>query len=465
MPNSSLAEGWPGRGDLRERLFRPIWLAVPILKYNLTCYLLSQPYLLRIVFALIRRLRPIAVFGDLVVVTKHGDVQEVLDRSGDFNISDILGPNMPWGPFLLCLDWQEQHDAERQFLQEVVRPGDCDAVTKKVTARCSELIAAKRKVGELDVVTELCNEVMIDVVRYYFGIPIIDDNKQTMRILGDVGAFILVPPPAHSEGASRAYSGMDTLTKKVFDQITLQRQAVGTPPVEYTQADSLLTRLVKVMAKARCTASGPDWFDDDWIGRYITGLAATAGATAVRAATHAIDRLLASPAGLREARELAAKLQKGCDANAELRLRQIVYEALRFRPMVPLLVRYCPRETILAKGTDRARTVRGGATVIAAPIAGMFDPEVFENPSRFCSSRELSAYLHFGFGPHRCFGKYIADIVLVEITRALLLLPNLRRAPGSKGKIRHDGPVATSLWIAFDVPSAGAGVTPGGTPP
>jgi cytochrome P450 len=81
-------------------------------------------------------------------------------------------------------------------------------------------------------------------------------------------------------------------------------------------------------------------------------------------------------------------------------------------------------------------------------FAGMFDPEEFENPSRFSSNRKLAAYLHFRFGRHVCFGKDIADIVMVEIMRSLLLLPNLRRAPGSRGKICHDGPVATLLCVA-----------------
>jgi cytochrome P450 len=465
MPNSFLAEGRSGPVALWETLYRSIRLTVPILKYHLTCYLLSHPYPLRIVFALIRRLRPIAVFGNLVVVTKHCDVQEVLDRSGDFNVSDVLGPNMPWGPFMLCLDWQEQHDVERQLLQSVVRHDDLYAIKSKVAARCSEFIASKRKAGELDVV-ELCNDIIVDIIHCYFGVPIIDDDKQTMmRILGDVAAFILVKPPTDSQRANRSYAGMTALTKaltkKVFDQVTRERHAVGTPADELTETDDLLSRLVKL----RCAGGGPGWFDDDWIRRYITGLAATAGGATVRAESHAIDRLLAFPAGLREAQGLAAKLQSGCDANAELRLRQIVYEALRFRPMVPLVLRHGPRETILAKGTDRARMIPTGATVIVAAIAGMFDPEVFEHPSRFSSNRRLASYLHFGFGRHACFGRYVADIVMSEITRSLLLLPNLRRAPGSQGKIRHDGVVATSLCVAFGPASARAGATPGETPP
>jgi cytochrome P450 len=366
---------------------------------------------------------------------------------------------------MLCLDWQEQHDDERQHLQDVVRPDDADTITKKVAARCGELIAAKRTAGELDVV-DLCNDIIIDIIHCYFGVPVIDDNRQAMtRILGDVAAFILVKPPADSKRAKRSYAGMTTftesLTKKVFDEVARQRQAVGAPPGQHARTDDLLSRLVKV----RCAGGGPDWLDDDWIRRYVTGLAATAGGATVRAESHAMDRILAWPAGLREAQELAAKLQSGRDANAELRLRQLVYEALRFRPMVPLVVRHSPRETIIAKGTDRARTVPAGATVIAAAIAGMFDPEVFENPSRFSSNRKLSTYLHFGFGRHLCFGKFIADIVMVEITRSLLLLPNLRRAPGSRGKIRHDGPVATSLCVAFGPSSTGSGATPGAMPP
>ena len=466
MPSSSLAEGSLGRGRWRERL-RPIRLAVPILMYHLMCYLLSHRYPLNMVFALVRGLRPIAVvFGNYVVVTKHCDVREVLGRSNDFNISDLLAPNMPWGPFLLCLDWQKQHHDERQLLQKAVcLPADADAIRERVAAKCSELIAARRAAGELDVV-DLCNDIIIDIIGCYFGVPIVADDKQTMiRILSDLAAFIMVKPPPDSVRATRSYAGMTALTRmlteEVSDRVKRQRQALGTPADRDGQNGDLLSRLVRV----RCGESRPGWLDDDWICRYITGLAATAGGATVRAESHAIDRLLACPAGLREARELAAKLQSGFDVNAALRLRQIIYEALRFRPMLPLLLRQCPRETVIAKGTDRARTVPAGATVIAALIAGMFDPEVFENPWRFRSDRKLAAYLHFGFGHHVCFGQYLADIVMVEVTRLLLLVPNLRRAPGSRGRMRHDGPVAASLLVEFDPTPATAVAAPGEMPP
>jgi len=132
--------------------------------------------------------------------------------------------------------------------------------------------------------------------------------------------------------------------------------------------------------------------------------------------------------------------------------------------MLPMLLRYSPRDSIIAKGTDRARTVPAGGIVIAAPIAAMFDPEVFKEPSCFSSGRELKDYIHFGNGTRTCFGQYVADIVIVETIRALVLLPNLKRAAGCKGRVHYDGPVVSSLGVTFDPVDAGTGAKPGGTP-
>ena len=132
------------------------------------------------------------------------------------------------------------------------------------------------------------------------------------------------------------------------------------------------------------------------------------------------------------------------------RMRQIVYEALRFRPMLPLLVRYSPRDSIIAKDTKRARTAPAGGRVIAAPLAAMFDPDAIEMPWRFCSSRPLEDLLHFGHGDRTCFGKYVADAAMLEIVRSLLRLPDLRRVSGPEGRVRYDGPVTSSLVLTFE---------------
>jgi cytochrome P450 len=295
-----------------------------------------------VIFAVIRRVRPIVVVRSLVIVTKYCDVREVLDRFNDFNLSDMLGPKMPWGPLLLSLDWREQHDRERQLLQSIVFPTDADAIKTKVAAKCRDLITAKQAADEINVVSDLCDIVTVGVLNEYIGIPIIGDIRAMTGILGDVAGFILVDPPALSARYERAHASMATLTKRVLDQIKVQGQAFGATPSPPAPTDDLLTRLVKL----RCSGGGPAWFDDDWIRRYITGLAATGGGTIVRATTQAIDQLIAHPEGLREAQGLAAKLRAKYDPAVWNQLRQIVYEALRFRPMLPLLGRYSPQRRL-----------------------------------------------------------------------------------------------------------------------
>ena len=79
----------------------------------------------------------------------------------------------------------------------------------------------------------------------------------------------------------------------------------------------------------------------------------------------------------------------------------------------------------------------------------MFDQEAVPEPWRFDASRPFDQYLHFGFGPRQCFGQYIAEIVLLEVFRSLLVLKGLSRAPDAKGELRFDGPAAAGLVVTF----------------
>jgi hypothetical protein len=46
--------------------------------------------------------------------------------------------------------------------------------------------------------------------------------------------------------------------------------------------------------------------------------------------------------------------------------------------------------------------------------------------------------MHFGYGLHECFGLYMNRIMVPEICKAVLRLPNLRRATGAEGRLRMD---------------------------
>jgi cytochrome P450 len=457
------------------RLLRRIKLALGILAYRVQCYALSHPGLFLVPFAVLRRLRPIAKVGNLMVVTKDCDVREVLDRFDDFTMHEVLGPGMPWGPFMITIDWRQQHDLERKLMQSAVKvDADVAAIksaAKRVAGRLiDEAGSAAGARGEIDVVAGLIEPVMVEVAADYFGIRRFGSGDPTMaQIYRHLASLIMVRPPEGSHDLAASLASIDAVTAELVRIIREKQAIVAAGKIGADLGDDLISRLVALLAKS---GGQPPWFDADWIKRYAIGLAATGGATIVRATTHTVDQLLAHPEGLAIARERARLLN---DAEAEqnrlagmpgtpkdkidaagqaveearARLRQVIYEALRFRPMLQLLVRYVPRETVLAKGTRRMRTAPPGSTVLAAPLAAMFDPERFEHPWHFVPDRDLASYIHFGYGLRECFGRYVAEVI-----RGLLRLPDLKRASGRRGRVGYEGPAAKSLYVTFDNRSA-----------
>jgi cytochrome P450 len=429
-----------------------------MLLYRVQCYLLSHPTFLALVFAFIRRVRPIAIVRKVVVVTKARDVREALDRLADFTLAEDLGPKIPWGPFMVVIDWPEQHTRERDLLQSVVNTAaDVDQIREKAATISRDRILKVPSSGRIDVVKDLCEPVVIDIIENYFGIPSGGLTADEMaHLLGRIAGFILVEPPVGSKPRAAALDSIAMLTRLIVDRIKGK-----TPPPKTGGAPDLLTRLVALRSKG-----GPVSPDEDWIRRYITGLAVFGGGTIIRATTHAIDRLIEHPDDLGAAQALAGELErdiKECNGlnpsdprwqvlqqkikAARGSLLQIIYEALRFRPMLPILTRYVPRETIIAKDTSYARMVPAGATTLAPPIAAMFDPQEFPHPWHFSRTRCLKSYVHFGYGPRLCFGQYIADVLMIEIFRALLLCKEIRRAGNGAGQIAYEGPAVTSLVL------------------
>jgi cytochrome P450 len=405
-----------------------------------TCYILAHLAMLKFAFAVLRRVRPIAIFGNTVVLTKQKDVREVLKRFEDFTLGDFIAPGMPWGSFLMTVDWVQQHARERRLLEGIVkRPADIHTIRQIAATEAGACMT--RVARRIDVVTELTEPVMVRIAADYFGIPPVGTPGRMAQIMRDLAGIIMVNPPIGSEPWSRSRSGMVALTNHLTSEIARKKTTIGGAQAPGVP-DDLLTRLVQLL----CTGAQPAWFTEDWIRCYMTGLVATGAATVVRATTHAVDQLVARPAALQRAQQAAQAPGAGPQSQA---FRSYIYEALRFRPMLPVLVRDCPRDTIIANGTKRARVVPGGTRVIAGPLAAMFDPEAVARPFRFDAHRPLGEYTHFGHGSRHCFGEYVADTVMMEIIPALLRLRGLARAAGAQGRVQYEGPVCKSFVLTF----------------
>jgi cytochrome P450 len=90
--------------------------------------------------------------------------------------------------------------------------------------------------------------------------------------------------------------------------------------------------------------------------------------------------------------------------------------------------------------------------------------EVLDNPGTFTvnlnklkmgdfrTDRPAYAYLHFGRGHHQCLGMHVAGVMVPEIVKHLLLLKNLRPAPGADGRIDcRGGPLPERYVLEFDL--------------
>jgi cytochrome P450 len=376
---------------------------------------------------------PILVLGKRAIVTRHADVVEVLTRDTEFTIAEVNEAriNQSDGPFILGMDRSPQYDTEAATLREAVRPEDLERIRCLVKQRADELVAAARPDGKIDVVNGLARVVATRIVGSYFGMPG-PDEPTMMRWMRDVFHDIFANPTSDANVHSNALRSVAELRQHMDQVIAARKSHLNEPD----QPDDVLGRLLLLQNAEHA------WLDDRSVRRNLSGLIVGAVDTTSKFVALAIDELLRRPDALAGAR--AAAMAGEMDM-----VRNHVYEAVRFNPHHPLQVRFCKHETEVATGTPRARKIPAGASVFVVTLSAMFDAEVFIEPKAFRADREVE-YLHFGYGMHRCFGSAINGVQIPELVATLVRLPNLRRAPGSAGRIAYDGPFPDRLILEFD---------------
>jgi cytochrome P450 len=393
---------------------------------------LIGPRFLRPVFAVLRRVAPILPVGNRTVVARYLDVVEVLARDADFTLSQLNGPKIDRldGPFILGLDRGPQYDRELALLHRVLLAADLERIRRFVAEQAALQIAAARPRGRIDVVNEYARVVAVRVVGTYFGMPG-PDEPTMMRWLRDI--FYDVFANATSSATVRDNAARSGAALRAhMDSVIAQRKAAPAPNVP---PDDVLGRLLALQ--------GPEnpWLDDDAVRRNLAGMIVGAVDTTSKFLTLALAELLERP-------DEAARARTAALAGETETVRRYIYEAARFNPHTPLLIRYAPRDTQLAAGTRRARTIRTGTTLLLGNISAMFDPDGFDEPGSFRIEHD-SAALHFGYALHRCLGLDVNSVQIPQLAAGLLQLSNLRRARGSAGCIRFDGPFPDRLLVEF----------------
>ena len=100
------------------------------------------------------------------------------------------------------------------------------------------------------------------------------------------------------------------------------------------------------------------------------------------------------------------------------------------------------------------------STVILVPPAATMSSDAINQPQRFRIDRPVHDYMGSGEGMYECIGRAIGEVLLTEDARAVLRLPNLRRAEGPEGQLSDGEGLPTGSYpahmvFAFDGSVAG----------
>jgi cytochrome P450 len=378
-------------------------------------------------FKELRDTRPILQSSVATLVAQFRDVEEILHREEIFSVSPYL-PRMMGviGPFVLSQDITPRYDHDISVMRLVVRREDLarvkDIVSRQATNIVSELF---RGSGPVDIVQTLTRKVPVRLADEYFGFSAPQDEQMMAWARPCFREFFInllndpvVRAPAVVAGAEM---------RRRLDALLAERRAS-----DADGKDDVMGRLLRLQRNG--DAAG---LDDDGLCRTLMGLVIGMVETTSQAAIQALLVLFSKPDALASA-ATAAKTDND-DA-----LSALVFEALRFRPINPMVVRVVKEDYRFAAGEPQQTLIRKGTTVFALTWSAMFDPRVVDSPEEFRPDRPDDHYLHFATGRHACFGRYISHIQIPQILKPLLKLEGLRAA----GAPEYDGTFPQTLKIA-----------------
>ncbi|MCD0449601.1 cytochrome P450 [Actinocorallia sp. API 0066] len=376
----------------------------------------------RPLFAELRARRPVLATPAFTLVTRFGDVTEVLSRPASFTVAAYTSPMEAalGSPIMLTRDGTPMNWREKGVMQVMLAPEDVPRLRALTGALADAALDAAGDV--IDVVESLFRAVPLAVCARYFGFPGPDPatlSRWSRAVMTDTTANLIGDPAVRAASVEAGAEMMAYLRALVAE-----RRAGPEGP-------DVLGRLVRTRLPAELG------FDDERVAVNVAGLLLGFVENAAGSMTNVLAHLLAHPPLLARAAEAARDSE---------RFEPYVWEALRFDPFLKMIIRYRARDHVLASGAH----LPGGGLVLAAVASAMFDENVVADPGAFRLDRPEHTRLHFGYGPHACVGVHPGRTVIAETLRRLLLRPGLR----AEGEIRRDrGVFPDSFPLRLDAPA------------
>ena len=386
-------------------------------------------------FAIMRRVDPIVSAGPTTIVALNEDVKEVLGDPARFT-AHLYGPKMEaiTGPFILGVDDTPLYHHDHAAMDRAVTREDLPRLGDSMYDAASELVAARRDAGTIDVVSQLADPALDRVIAEYFGTPGPDTATQLrwarnvfQELFINVGNLPTVRERAHADAAEwRPH--LDGLVEDRKAQL----QAGEDVP------DDVLTRLLRYQDE------GEPNFHDVAIRHNILGNITGWIPTISNAFARIVEELLrprrtsSRPRRRRRGRATATSSAAYC------------WEASRFRPQNFALLRYVPEDTVIARAPTARRRSRPARRSSPRRCRRCTTRRRSTSPRSFASTGPSSDYMLFGYGMHTCYGQHIVRAQMPALATALLEGPRIRRARGHSGRLRFEGPFPSGLTVRFD---------------
>ncbi|MBL1198907.1 MAG: cytochrome P450 [Nostoc sp. ZfuVER08] len=404
-------------------------------------------------FKELRENRPIFITPKFVLVSLFPDVQEVLSRQEVFSVK-LFAPKMDpiIGPCMLARDNTEINYREKSIMKTMLQLEDLPIVRKKAGEIAKASLDKSAATGKIEVVQELGKYVPVKICGDYFGFrgPNLETMYRWAKATQDDMFRNLTNDPKIHEASVRAGQEMrDYLTellkrKKAQKGISI---SITTPILseEISFGKSTSSAPKDIFTRLATTEFASDiHFDDSKILTNMSMLLIGSVETTAQAITQALEQILKRP-------DILSKALEAAKANDDKTFDKYVWEALRFNPFSPFVVRLCESDYTLAPGTPRETRIPAKSVVLASLGSAMFDAGVVTNPDDFSVERPKYNYMHFGYGHHTCLGEHVSGVVIPEVIKQILLRPGVRLIPGDQGKIDYQGTLIPARFvIAYD---------------
>ena len=370
----------------------------------------------------------IRTVGGAYFVTRWIEVCDILARNRAFQVlyQPAMDPSV--GPFMLARDSEVENWRDKSVMRTVLRWEDLPAI-RAGAGRIAQAALPNASQGDVDIIATLSRLVPLRIVQECFGFHAGDAEMLRWSYAMQHSMF---RNPGRERQVWQAGVGAG-----IEMRAWLRTFLNGRQPWTAAAGGDAISRLL------RLTAAGLSGLETEQVVSNVCGLLVGSIETTSQAIACATYEILSRP----DIRAQAIQAAKDDDTTV---LDGLVFEALRFRPITVVMARVCKEETVLAPGTPRATPVTQGSLVFAVTGSAMHDESVFPAPDTFLV-RPRDPYTTFGFGPHECLGRYVAEQIVPETVRRILRLPDVRLHPGDSGDfgMGPTSPFPESFVVAF----------------